>query len=95
MQSSVAVSPKIAALCTIIICSAQLYVTPSYSMLHRYHCEKTDEDFQRKWKDSEGFAVLSAGEGESLGGGGGRGLLVVSPSDVVRGRVRSGRAALT
>ena len=98
MRTSVAVSPKSAAFCAIIICSAQLYVTLSYSMSHRYHCEKTDEEFQKKWKESEGSAVSCAGESESsegCGGGGGWRLLVMSPCGVVWGGVRSDRAVLT
>ena len=67
-------------------------------MSHRYHCEKTDEEFQKKWKESGGSAVSCAGEGESSEGccrGGGRRLLVMSPCGVVGGRVRADRAVLT
>ena len=70
MRSLVAVSPKTAAFCAIITCSAQLLVAPSYSMSLRYHCEKTDEELQKKWKESGGSAVSCAGEGESFAGGG-------------------------
>ena len=67
-------------------------------MSDRYHCEKTDEEFQKKLKEPVGVAVLFTGEGEAVdggGGGAGRRLLVISPLGVAGGGVKSDRAVPT